>query len=136
MNPIEEMMEKYGVKKVRPCDICDRLAPGDQTGYACIGCNHCGKDELIYPPFTPEKQLEVIKLIASKKICSLTINNYDYNKRSCIYRIFSDHIQGGYIGWFCECNKDFAIALANILTNLFMHLTPTQRQQIKEILER
>ncbi len=45
MNPIEEMMEKFGVTK-----------------------------QDIYPPFTPEKQLEIIKILA-KFTGSVTITN-------------------------------------------------------------
>lgn len=125
MNPIEEMMEKYGVIKGCPCDFCDRLAAGDQIGYSCNGCSHCGEDKEIFPTFTAEKQLGIIKLIGLLGNVCLTKRMY-HNNNWCI----TTHHKNG-IGE----NQDFSQALAQLTINL-LEAGESDKQQIKEILER
>lgn len=79
-----------------------------------------------YPPFTAEKQLELIKWL-----CKNTYRNYlliRYN--------FTNYY------WQIECNMtdsnkldNFAETIASIINNLWQDLTEEERKQIKEILE-
>lgn len=52
MNPMEEM-EKYGVKKVDPCEACTK-----KTWAECQACPKFEADP-VYPPFTLEKQSQL-----------------------------------------------------------------------------
>lgn len=59
-NHIEQMMKTAGVKSItveKRCKECD-------MNMEECGCFDCYKE--IYPPFTPAKQLELIKLINKK----------------------------------------------------------------------
>ena len=59
-NRIEQMMKTAGVKSItveKRCKECD-------MNMEECGCFDCYKE--IYPPFTPAKQLELIKLINKK----------------------------------------------------------------------
>lgn len=123
MNPIEEMMKKYGV--VQKPDICWR----------CLHIKKCENKEcevtietnaqMEYPPFTPEKQLEIIKLISQRTTFGLEIE--EKHKHT----IFTINTNFGSIGSFT-----FEKALAEFLTNIFYYCSnEAQKQQIKEILE-
>ncbi len=60
INRIEQMMKTAGVKSItveKRCKECD-------MNMEECGCFDCYKE--IYPPFTPAKQLELIKLINKK----------------------------------------------------------------------
>lgn len=100
MNEIEKLYENAGIKPVE-LDYPDNL-------------------DAIYPEFTAEKQLELIKW--------LTINRgfkSDYDEKEwglCTYYI------GGYY------RETFEEALANLLNELWQDLTDKEQQQIKEIL--
>lgn len=69
---------------------------------------------LSYPPFTAENQLELIKLIGK----TLT-------STECSDRL-----------WDILWRNDFEEALASRVNLLYQDLTPAQRQEVKEILER
>lgn len=80
----------------------------------------CGVDEQIinYPPFTAEKQLEMIKLIANSK----GYPDYEY-----FGNLFDDYIQ----------LLEFDEALAKLVNDLWamQYLTEEEKQQVKGILE-
>ena len=75
-----------------------------------------------YPPFTAEKQLEMIKWL-SEIDCTVRI---DFDKNEwCV-------ATENYGGYFCD---NFSDALASIINELWQDLTEAERTQIKEILE-
>lgn len=128
MNPIEEMMKKYGVERPKeiPHKCLQRLEP-----YNCLGCMKYDEEkeectnEGGYPQFTPEKQLEIIKLISQRTPFGLEIEE---KHKHTIFTINTDF---GSIGSFI-----FEKALAEFLTTIFYYCsTEAQIQQIKEILE-
>ncbi|MCM1339988.1 MAG: hypothetical protein NC191_09990 [Muribaculaceae bacterium] len=127
MNPIEEMMEKYGVERPKemPYACLQRLQP-----YNCLGCMKYDEDkkectiEGDYPDFTPEKQIEIYQMIAPKAT-GLTI--FLDEEQDWVFIIDEE-----YVGF----NKDYVCAFAMLLKNIHCALTPTQRQKIKEVLER
>lgn len=78
--------------------------------------------ELEFPPFTPEKQLELIKWLASEQ------NDVEiswYSDTSFRVNNFLDS---------CE-HKDFSQALAGLVCELWEDLTEEQKEEIKRILE-
>ena len=119
MSEVEKMYENAGVKKLLYCDICNAQEHA-------LGLCAETKCEPFYPPFTPEKQLELVKwlsinyLIEFKKIDS-TQEYYigvvtDNNKRE----------------WWASVN--FENALAAIINNLWQDLTAKGRTEIRSIL--
>lgn len=89
----------------------------------------------VYPSFTPEKQLELIKWI-SNKINSHNILYIDkHNNQSrfsvdkCKYDIDEDDYDYSFV------HTDFSQALAGLVCELWEDLTPEQQAEIKRILE-
>ena len=81
--------------------------------------------QLLYPPFTKEKQIELIKWL-----CQHTYRNYIK---------FRFDICGL---WYCECNMSnsdmhhtFEDALIDVLMQIWQDLSPEEKQQVKGILE-
>ena len=64
-NYIEQLMKATGVQKRGTIDCCSIKEYFEcQDRYNCANCEKCRSIE--YPAFTPEKQLELIKLIVDK----------------------------------------------------------------------
>ena len=95
-----------------------------------IYCNKCRHDseldclymcESKYPPFTSEKQIELIKWLAFKDYISII-----------------SHPSGEY---YCECGERHACensleeCLASLLNNHWQDLTEEEKKQVKGILE-
>lgn len=75
-----------------------------------------------YPPFTPEKQLELIKKLARIQPIKITDTSENwYVEPSGYYQMTP--------------SKDFPQALAGLVCGLWKDLTPEQREEIKRILE-
>ena len=125
-NCIEEMMETADVCGDSICSNCDRNAPGDTLGLFCNGCMSI--DEMIYPDFTAEKQLEIIKLIGKFKDFNCFFDN-----RSRRW-FFSAGLELPVCFDFQEENTDFTQALAQLTTEL-MNAGKLDKEKVKEILE-
>lgn len=82
----------------------------------------CGVDEQIinYPPFTAEKQIELIKWLSSKYGIYI-VDKYSIGFGTCI-------------GDFC-IKENFEEALAESINSLWQNLTSEEKQQVKGILE-
>jgi len=131
MNEVEEMYENCNIKPKQEgyCD-CDSDCP-----YPDIIHNGCGdecsywkyEDEAKYPPFTPEKQLELIKWLMNnpKDFFSWTIQQQGKDIK---YAFYVGYEYGG--SRFLE----FTEALAGILNDLWQDLTEEEQQQITDIL--
>ena len=126
MNEIEKMYEN--------CNIIPK-----QEGYCGWDCDcpypdiinsGCGdecpyweyEDEAKYPPFTAEKQLELIKWLARKGLIQI-----NYSSHQC-YQFNSFRVGGDY-------KTDISEALASHCNNLWQDLTEEERKQVKGILE-
>ena len=105
MNEVEKMYENAEVSKK-----CIDKRYEKCTG-VCYDCKY-----FIYPPFTAEKQIELIKLIANRK----GYPDYEY-----FGTLFDDYIQ----------LLDFNEALAKLVNNLWQDLTDVEKAQVKGILE-
>ena len=115
MSEITRLYENAGVLKecLSPCYINKTW----RKTYDCPNCNN--REE--YPPFTAEKQLELIKWLIKYDELHTDFNDNEYGFSTLNY-------SGKY-------KKDFAEALASVINHELWHsLTEEEKQQIKEIL--
>lgn len=131
MSAIDEMYKKYRVEKRRECDI-------NRNCWSALSfdCKNCSVEhDKIYPHFTAEKQIELIKLISTNKIDkNYKILEIDKDEIDSLF-YFSlsdreDRCQSIYVS-----DKDFAQALAKLTIALFT-TGNLDKEKIKEILER
>ena len=116
MSEIEKMYENAGVLKecLSPCYI-------NKTWRKTHDCPNCDNREN-YPPFTAEKQIELIKWLARKGLIQI-----NYSSHQC-YQFNSFRIGGDY-------KSNLNEALASHCNNLWQDLTAEEKQQVKGILE-
>jgi len=113
---IEEMMKTAGVNLFLDCKRCGAK---NFALALCIEVN-C---KATYPCFTPEKQLDIIKLIVSE-----TIQTIEIDKVGNFYTVET-------LEYSFEPIQDFTQALAQLTTKL-MKANELDKQKVKEILER
>lgn len=121
MNEVEKMYENAGIKKKPYCELNCSITKND---FECTSyCLHYEDEGLYYPPFTAEKQLELIKWLA-KFDDFYVLKDFEFDK----YRALCGLVASEYIDTFEEM-------LANLILNIWDELTKAQKAQIKEILE-
>ena len=98
-NQVEKMYENAGIK------TCKRKQGFTLKDCTDRDCKECGY--YIMPPFTAEKQIELIKWLTRRE----------------------PKVEIGYFG------DQLGNALAGLINNLWQDLTKEEKQQIKEILE-
>lgn len=135
MNEIKKMYKNANVEKHLAYFECHRgrssmrCCPinSDERDKGCFSCFFRDKMKEVYqyPPFTAEKQLELIKFLSwhfeygikiTKYLNGFSINNYTGTRCS-------------------ELSKTFDESLASIVNKIWQDLTPEEKQQIKELLE-
>ena len=114
MSEIEKMYENAKIT-LKKCSECDNNMD-------------CGFGKDCYPPFTAEKQIELIKWLGKNK------NGFG---------VFNDGTEG--LSCHCDFNwewfrkdfytEDFDNALAGLINSLWQDLTEEEKQQVKGILE-
>jgi hypothetical protein len=114
MTEIEKMFENAGFSKKQCKD------------YSCIVCeqnNSCEK----YPPFTAEKQIELIKWLIQKNFYDERIIRSNYEKTSFYCSYLDD---------YCESEEfeKFEEALANVFNYFWQSLTYQEKEEIRSIL--
>lgn len=112
MNEIEKLYELAGCKKIL-CD-CTNCKKTDCTGN--VDQDTCVK--LAYPPFTAEKQVELIKWISHHDGC---------------FKVYLNSIEFGDTG-FGSCFT-FEESLAKAVSNFLMSATDKEKEKVREILE-
>ena len=118
-NYIEELMKAAGVKCSTMCK---------PIGANCkAGCDNCERRKVFYPAFTPEKQIELIKLIAKSNNFQIEVAA---NQHECVigvrYYLSNDKIWG--------CSKHFELALAETAVEL-LGLGELDKSEVRRILE-
>lgn len=95
--------------------------------FCSTNCEHYESTKEFYPPFTAEKQLELIKWLINnpKDFFSWTIQQQGKDIK---YIFYVGYEYGG--SEFLE----FAEALADILNNLWQDLTDQEKEEIRNIL--
>ena len=119
-NFIEEMMKTAGVTK-HTIEICTKICP--TKNLACEERTEINL-ETTHPDFTAEKQIEVIKLLATNNIA---FKKSDINN-GWVFATFAKK------GYAISENQNFTQALAEFTTNL-MDKGELDKQKVKEILE-
>ena len=118
MNEIEKLYKNAGIPKYgkRQCKDSEYLEC--QNYCFCNMDNKCDKFIIEYPPFTAEKQIELIKWIAHHDGC---------------FKIHLNSIEFGDSG-FGSCST-FEESFARAVNNFLKSATEKEKQQVKEILE-
>ena len=130
MNEIEKLYENAGFIKTKGnCDVCPLDVRTCKRGYS--ECPY------IYPPFTAEKQLELIKYLELNDFMdTLRIVYRPFEKvwllQAFAISEFANEEPNIYIGKGVEFN----IAIANLINVLWQDLTEQEKEQIRNILAR
>lgn len=120
---IEEIYKAYGVDKQRVIDCCTTEEYFEcEDKHNCVNCDKCIHFE--YPPFTAEKQLELLKLVSNYKVFELVKQNKYSSWFMCASIGCDDYHEARDI--------DFTQALAKLVIALKDKL---DHNKVKEILE-
>lgn len=125
MTEIEKMFENANIKQDR---MCEWTCKDSET--CNLNCKHYGSVQLYYPPFTAEKQLELIKWLA--KIYELSIN---WNEHYCSYRFVTRDYKNGRLNHsVCNYEVPFEETLAYLINRIWQSLTDQEKEEIRSIL--
>lgn len=130
MNEIEKMYKNANIKAKEYCD---------RDSDACMSCcpewenrQDCWKYKSVIPPFTAEKQIELIKWLGYRRHIDIDI----YNIKGCtIYDISNDYDCIMNEHKFMFDSNTFEDALAGLINQVWYSLTEEEKQQVKGILE-
>ena len=111
MTEVEKLYELAGVEKKLYCDIC-------KAQEHALGLCAETKCDVFYPPFTAEKQIELIKKLGN---INIDIDNGCYMSSEILE-----------VEAHCD---DFEETLAEFVINLWQDLTSDEQEQIREILK-
>lgn len=123
MSEITKLYENADVLKecLSPCYI-------NKTWRKTHDCPNCDNREN-YPPFTAEKQIELIKFITTLGVCEIE----NWNDKGFHFAIKRERI---YPTMFLSLsNINLQETLADVINNLWQDLTEEEKQQVKGILE-
>ena len=128
MNEIEKLYKNAGIepqyKKLIECK--HGYAVGKPCNHPpCINCEYSIFEDIM-PPFTAEKQLELIKWLATRELKIKT------QKQPCATYI---GILGQHECFYGIEETHFEQALAGVINCLWQNLTKEEKQEIKRILE-
>lgn len=134
MSEIEKMYENAGIKPTKnwqSCLNCELKTETryDEWGEPYLTCNRlempekCPDAKEYYPPFTVEKQIELIKWLILNYSTEITKGRY------------TNYFMSTGRSYKASGNDDLIICMANLINNLWQDLTEEERKQLKEILE-
>jgi hypothetical protein len=130
MNEVEKMYENANVEREFAYLECHRgrssiCCPIEEyeKDDECMGCINSSAMKKVYeyPPFTAEKQIELIKFLLNQGVYYSTFPNDTYQFH------ISDDIEN-------PQPRKFDIAIAEIINDLWQSLTSEEKQQVKGIL--
>lgn len=132
MNEIEKLYENAEVKKQIP-KVCssNELYCKECKAHIEDAMSYCKNAS--YPPFTAEKQIELIKWLANSRKGILISDmgegdEGEFNISTGFYYC-AKHIQN------FRKNKDLSVVIAEFINNLWQDLTEEEKEEIKEMLE-
>ena len=124
MSEITKLYENAEIKPI--AEYCKHQCNNEFDDDACIGCVHIEKVE--YPPFTAEKQIELIKLLGNVRDYTVEIDKFKgVYYVGCRSAGSNDKLWGS--------SNVFEDALAELINETWFCLTPEEKQQVKGILE-
>ncbi len=140
MSAIDEMYEKYGVaREYYSFNSSDGNAYNwelNEDGNKKYNMLFLGKPLLQRREFTTEKQLGLIKFIMLHPDIDEVKQYYNEPSKTYNIRVFSLPDETGFRKSATECNNDLESCIAGMIVRFYDDLTPAQRQEVKEILER
>ena len=122
MSEIEKLYANVGVEK--EYEYVGHYPKTDENGIIL---------PMVYPPFTAEKQLELIKWLAEFSDFGSFSPDVEINKDTKVKEYGFAFIKRGKRHYYIDTK--FEIALAKCFNNLWQDLTEVERQQIKAILQ-
>ena len=127
MTEIEKLYSFAGIEKIgsRKCTTTEYL---DCQNYCFITeDNKCNKYLYDYPPFTAEKQIELIKIFCKRY---LEVSQHVEENGDLCFGVKAT------VGDFAVgFNKDFAECLADFVNSLWQDLTEAEQNEIRNILK-
>lgn len=115
MTEIEKMFENAGIKCLHPSGFCKHIG---------ATCKVCKRHK--YPPFTAEKQLELIKWLIQKNFYDERIIKSNFEK-TYFYCTYDDYCESEYFEKFEE-------ALASVFNYFWQDLADQEKEEIRGIL--
>lgn len=121
MNEIEKMYKNARIEQ----KYCNKVCEANKYPYQgwCKGCKYLS---IKYPPFTAEKQIEIIKFLIGKHARFDMFKNYEQKD------LYMVHYECRY---FPKQYLPFGEALAESINYLWQSLTEKEKQQITDILK-
>lgn len=117
MNEVEKMYSN--AEPNRDCNLYKHFTECPMKHTQCEDC-----ENFVYPPFTPEKQIELIKWLINE-VDYITMWHFNNSKKPYDFDLGSRNSEG----------ETFEDALAQMINHLWQDLTDADKAQIKEILE-
>lgn len=117
MNEVTKLYENAGIEK--EYEYVGHYPKTDENGIIL---------PMIYPPFTAEKQIKIIKWLGNSKAF------FDANET--IFSLITNHKdKNGVVKGYEGKGNSVVSCLASLVNNLWQYLTEEELKQIKEILE-
>ena len=144
-NHIEELMKAAGVVPVHLTDCSfinirkgydvgtDCCPAVEDERLKCEDCEHSKETQLIYPTFTPAKQLELIKLIMQADNIDNILQYYYEISNMFIFECRSFPELGACNQWSTQ-NANYELALAELVLILITE-DQLDKSEVKKILE-
>ena len=134
MNEVEKMYKNCNIKPKQKgyCDWDSNCPyPHHKCNDECPYWKY--EDEVKYPPFTAEKQIELIKFLGSISYVEVVEIRF-FENDWCISIVYPDETKCFDYVETGRC-KVFELALAELLVELWQNLTEAEQNEIKRILE-
>ena len=133
MNEIEKLYKNAGIEPKKKCYYWDcpysTGMPANDIPYTERNCQYCNNpDKAVYPPFTTEKQLELIKLLGNIRDYTVEID-----KLKGVYYVGCRSAGSNDKLW--GSSNAFEDALAELINETWFCLTEEERKQIRDILK-
>lgn len=145
-NYIEQLMKAAGVVPVhltdcifinirKGYDVGTDCCPGvEDERLKCEDCEHSKETQLIYPAFTPAKQLELIKLILKADNVDSLCQCYHKAAHMFIFECFMIYEFKNQVKFSSQSNHCYEQALADLILTL-IGKNELNKSKVKRILE-
>ena len=120
MNEIEKLYKNAGIKCLHPSGFCKHIG---------VICEVCERHK--YPPFTAEKQIELIKWLVKHRFNFMV---YELTEKDFTFEVINKRLKP--TSQFVSLSEnDFEEGLAKVLNCFWQDLTEEEYKQIADILK-